>query len=367
MNNKLLLLVPASSAKGGISYYFETLRSEFPPNIEYHVRGTRSWPKRTGFLPKLLRIGFDYKEFQKKISKGNYALIQTSTSLGIRTFIRDGIFLLLARRKGIKTIVFFRGWNDTSVNRINRILFLFKLIFFRADKIITLSEKSKSQLLKWGYKKEIIVETTVVNKNLINDLCENEIALKYTNLKKNKKFNFLFLSRTEKRKGIFELLEAFRKISLGKTIDASLTICGDGSEMTNVKNYIDSNHITNVKVTGFVENEKKRKALWDSHALILPSYEEGMPNSVLEAFGFGLPVITTKVGGLADIFKEGVNGHFIEINNVDDIVSKIEKLVCDSDLMQNMAITNFKMACDKFRSDKVAKRMIKIYERTIYE
>jgi len=360
--SKVLILVPSITARGGITNYYQVLRNEFPSFVEYFERGARTWPVRKGFLQELIRAYRDFLNFKRRVELKDITLVQSTTSLGLSTTIRDGFFLRYARKKGIKTIVFFRGWdNEAEEKNQKRYLKLFKYFFFHADALIVLSKRTESVLKNWGYKKKIYTETTVVDKSLIKDISDTFIKEKFGDINKTGKINILFLSRIEKRKGIYELIDAYKVLRNKSKYDFSLTICGDGFELEPIKQKVDLEQIEGVKIKGFVEGEQKKQFFRQAHIFIFPSHGEGMPNAVLEAMGFGLPIITTPVGGVVDFFEEGKNGYFTTINNSLELVQKIEMLTSNDRLFTEIAINNYKLALERFSSDKVAKRILNIF------
>lgn len=366
MGGKFLFLVPAETARGGITNYYHVLRSEFPDEVEYFIRGSRTWPQRKGLLNELIRAYLDYKRFKRRLSQNDIKLIQTSTSLGIATTIRDGLFIRYAHKKGVKTIVFFRGWDEKTWDKIKRRIRFFRFFLFSSDKILTLSENVKNHLINCGYSKEIILETTTFDKNLSINISECFIKDKFREIDTKKEINLLYISRIERKKGIYDLVDAF-EILYNKSIffKLSLTICGDGFELDQIKKYIDIRKLDNVQVKGFVYGDIKQLVFKTAHIFILPSQTEGMPNAVLEAMGAGIPVISTRVGGIIDFFVDGINGFFIEFDNPYDIVAKIEQMTADKEILTNMALVNYKTANQRFRSDIVAKRILSICDATI--
>jgi glycosyltransferase involved in cell wall biosynthesis len=366
-NKKILILVPAKTARGGISNYYQVLKNEFSRRIEYFERGSRTWPYRKGFLAELLRAWKDYLAFRKRVAENDIGLIQTTTSLGFNTIIRDGLFIRYARKKKIKTIVFFRGWDDILVDKTEKwYLLFFKLFFLKADLLITLSHKSKNDLRRWGCCQEIRIETTLVDRKLLKNVDESFIIKKFSQM--GNKVNLLFLSRVEIVKGIFELLEAYKILSNDSKIGCclSLSICGDGKAIEEVNKWIKTERIKGVELKGFVAEDQKRDAFETAHIFLFPSFHgEGMPNAVLEAMGCGLPIVTTQVSGVVDFFVPGKNGYFILKNDSNDVVEKIKKLLQDKDGMCAMALNNYRYAEKVFRSDKVAQRMEKIFDQTM--
>ena len=60
--------------------------------------------------------------------------------------------------------------------------------------------------------------------------------------------------------------------------------------------------------------------------MILPSFREGYPGIIIEAFSVGVPVIATNIGGIPEIVENGVNGILIEPKNVEDLTRAIKSI-----------------------------------------
>jgi glycosyltransferase involved in cell wall biosynthesis len=90
-----------------------------------------------------------------------------------------------------------------------------------------------------------------------------------------------------------------------------------------------------------------------------------MPNSVLEAFAYGLPIVTTKVGGLIDIFKEPENGVFAEIKDINSLSEAIKYLISNPNILESIAINNYHYALNKFHPSIVTSRLMSIYQEVI--
>lgn len=128
-----------------------------------------------------------------------------------------------------------------------------------------------------------------------------------------KKYDLVFASRLEKNKGIFNLIEAI-KIAKEKRPDIKLLIIGQGPERKNLElQTINYKLQTNIIFSGWLETTRDMAMAMNSAKIFVnPSLNEGGPRVVLEAVACGLPAITTKVGLMHDLIRDGENGLFTD-------------------------------------------------------
>jgi len=143
----------------------------------------------------------------------------------------------------------------------------------------------------------------------------------------NEKFeqlSLVFIGNIIKTKGIYELLNTV-KIMLKSGSDFHLHIVGKGSEIGNIKKLIIKNNLQqSITVHGVINHNHVVNLLQKCHALILPSYREGVPNVIMEAFACGVPVVATKVGGIPEVVNDS-NGVLINSYAEADIAEGIQK------------------------------------------
>ena len=350
---KILINVPRGK-HGGVANYYAGLSDKFKLNIVYNYTGGRSNTKMFLFY-----ILFDYLIFVFKLIKINPDIVHLNPSLDKKSTIREGVFLVIAKLFKKKVIVFWRGWRKDIEEEITiKYSSLFMRIYGKADSFIVLANDFKNALVKWGVKKTIHTETTQINDSLIKDFhVENKTFVEAS---------LLFLARVEKNKGIYETINAVKLLNKNDP-NISLTVAGSGAELEQAKQYVQDNQLKNIKFIGYVFNENKIAAFKKSNIYIFPTYYgEGMPNSVLEAMGFGLPVITRPVGGLKDFFEDGKMGYITESKDPKVFADLIENLISNKEKMKEISKYNHEYAKENFLASKVAKRLEKIYENTIY-
>ena len=99
----------------------------------------------------------------------------------------------------------------------------------------------------------------------------------------------------------------------------------------------------------------------DADIFILPSYNEGLPMSILEAMSYGLPVISTPVGGIPEIVKDGVNGYLIFPGDNEALAEKIELLAKNKELRLRMGQENYKLVSQKYNAGTIINQLKILY------
>ena len=359
---KILLLTPDIEKRGGVANYYRTLRSHLNSSVEYLTVGTRS-DDRCGMhgCRRMLR---DYLTLWRKLKSGHYNIVHLNPSLMRKAIVRDALSCILAKIYGVRVIVFIRGW-DEAYERIVRRHFLlpFRLVYFQADSFIVLGSKFRDSLVEMGCHKPIYIETTVVP----DEIFANPPSDAHRQRVSAQEFNILFLARIEKDKGIYETVDAFR-ILLARYSFVRMTIVGDGLELGEVREYVRIGGIEGITFGGYVCGEAKASAFTNADVYVFPTmHGEGMPNSLLEAMAYGLPVITRPVGGVADFFEHGKMGFLTESKEPSIFAELLERLVTNEPLRKQMGDYNRSYAYDRFRASQVAKRLINIYGDVLAE
>jgi glycosyltransferase involved in cell wall biosynthesis len=95
--------------------------------------------------------------------------------------------------------------------------------------------------------------------------------------------------------------------------------------------------------------------------LVIPSFSEGLPNVLLEAFANGKPIVSTRVGGIPEIISHGKNGFLVEPGRVDEIVDYVLLLLKDPDLRVQMGNSGRKIIEEKFDFRKRTEILEKFY------
>ncbi|ENM5835796.1 glycosyltransferase, partial [Vibrio metoecus] len=174
--------------------------------------------------------------------------------------------------------------------------------------------------------------------------------------------NFTFIGELSKRKGITDLLNAF---AMNEVENARLLIAGNG-DIAQLSYLCTELGISNkVEFLGWINNKQKLDLLARTDVVVLPSYAEGLPMSILEAMSAGLPVITTSVGAIGDAITNNVNGLIVEPGNISDIFLAINELASNPDKRIEFGIAAKNKFDDFFNEDIVARKLACYYSDLI--
>ena len=176
-----------------------------------------------------------------------------------------------------------------------------------------------------------------------------------------KKKQILFSGTLYAGKGYQDLIRAFAKIAK-KYPDWNVVLAGNG-EVEKGRAISKELDIANqVEFLGWVSGEQKDKAFRESMIFCLPSYAEGFPMAVLDAWAYGLPVITTPVGGIPDVAKDGKNMLLFNPGDIDALAQQMEKMIVNEELRKSIADESILFAHTTFNLNTINKQLGNIYE-----
>jgi len=105
------------------------------------------------------------------------------------------------------------------------------------------------------------------------------------------------------------------------------------------------------------------KIYQDSHIVVLPSYREGMPKSLIEACAIGRPIVTTDAIGCRECVDEGKNGFKVPVKSINELARAIEKLILDKKLREKMGVQSRLKAEKEFSQVMVISKHLEIYNK----
>ncbi len=173
---------------------------------------------------------------------------------------------------------------------------------------------------------------------------------------------FLFLGRIGERKGVYDLLEVLHTHRAALEGKYLLELGGDG-ETEKLQQLITQYALSeSVKFLGFVTGKQKEQRLREADVYILPSYHEGLPISILEAMSFGLPVISTNVGGIPEVVVPDKNGLLIEAGDHSAIYEAIKFFIDHPHKINDYGAHSYQMVSQRYFPAPVMRSLAELYQ-----
>lgn len=163
---------------------------------------------------------------------------------------------------------------------------------------------------------------------------------------------FGYLGRLIPVKGPLRFVEVTKKFP-----KVSFALGGEGQLFDEIKKDAPSN----VKVLGWVNSAEFMSAI---DVLVATSESEGIPVALIEAAFAGVPVISTDVGSVSEVVKDGKTG-FVTSKNVDDLASAINRFLQDPILIKAYGTNAKRVAANEFSTTKMVERHIAMYQSII--
>jgi glycosyltransferase involved in cell wall biosynthesis len=174
----------------------------------------------------------------------------------------------------------------------------------------------------------------------------------------------LFVGRFLKEKGVFELMEAARRMR-SEEIPFELHMAGDFDHGNRSSASYDD--LVGWKKEGLVDWSGKledvRDKLAEADVVVLPSYREGTPRSLLEALAVGRPLVTTDVPGCRNVVEENVNGLLVDPHDPVELADAMIKLIENENLREQMGHASRELAEQKFDERNVIRQTIGVYQK----
>lgn len=356
---RAIIIAHDAHVTGGVNNFLRIMRAKYRPRVESirFINGRREGEiGRKMVLSRMLR---DYIRFIFTVLANRYDILHLNPSMDSSSAPRELIFVWICRLFSPKTkiVIFYRGWSWTSFEEVQRSRtkkLLFRATQLLANRVLVLSTSFKAALIQLGVPEEKIYLTTTMFEGDMFAL--NEVkALAHQS-------NIVFLSRFLREKGGHLLIDAFSRLT-SQYPDLRLVMAGDGPERSALETQARALGVSRrVEFTGHVSGARKMDLLTSAKIFALPtSHPEGMPNALLEAMAAGLPVVSTAIGGIPEVVRDGTNGILLKVIDVDSLVKALQKYLDDPALWLRTSTLNVSWAWENFESQKVADRMADHY------
>lgn len=344
---KVLLLGPDIRCKGGIASVLNNYLT-YPDKgfIEFKFISVRG---DNGFMLKLVQLIFGLIQMLCMFLFNRIQIIHAHPS-EYNGFIRYVPYFLVAKMCRKRIILHMHGGSFESYFNTQAyvIKVMIREMLTSCNTIICLS-------LYWQkYYRGLGCEKVIILPNTVNQPEPNPYDLNSTNI--------TYLGFIEEQKGIYVLLQAIRHLQ--ECSDIHFHIYGSG-EIENLNSKVVELGIKNrVTVHSWIDSFGRDRVLRDTSIFVLPSYFEALPMSLLESMAYGIPVISTNVGGIPDLIKSD-NGILVTPGSVEPLSIAIENLYKNRELRLKMSAANYCKVKKSYTMATTFTNLQKIYKSII--
>lgn len=348
IDSNILFIGPYSkNPKGGVAFVLSEYEKLFPD--AYFVASTKSgnkFIKLLGFIlgmihfvyllitrPKIKIVhihGASYSSFKRK-----YIIYKAA-----KFFNKKVIYHI----HGAEYELFYKRAGQRKKNKIQKFI-------NNTDCIVCLSKSWKDFFTKEFSPKRIAI---------IPNIISEPKSIQKEKIKSNEPLLFLLLGFVDKRKGVWLLLETLKDHKHAIKNKAIFKIGGNG-ETQKLQQLIKEYALSEVVLfVGWVSGDEKQELLATSDVYMLPSYNEGLPISILEAMSYSLPILSTNVGGIPEVVSDD-NGIIIEPGDKEELWKAIEFFIkADKKQLEEMGDASFKKVKPHL-PEEVQNQLLKLY------
>jgi glycosyltransferase involved in cell wall biosynthesis len=304
-----------------------------------------------GALLKLRTAAGALLRFCAMLLRGQVSLLHCHTA-SRNSFWRKTPFFLLAFLFRVPAILHLHGgefhlFYEKESGPLKR--WLIRFIYDRAAHVLVLSERWRQWVCSISRNARVSIIFNPVQLPALPDWSRRVPG------------QTLFFGRLGRGKGVYDLLAAARELK-DRHPGLQLALGGDG-EVDKARAAAEELGLgAHTQFLGWVRGEQKARALERASIYTLPSYNEGMPMSILEAMAYGLPVLATPVGGIPDVVSDGVEGYLVAAGDVAALAQRWNELLENPALAQRMGEAARRKVAARFSADAVLPQLGALYQ-----
>lgn len=268
------------------------------------------------------------------------------------SFYRKALLVRLCRLRHIPVVLHHHGaeFDDFYAKMNAKEKAYVKRILETADCNLVLSEFLRGKLLEKAPAANVVV---------LHNAVQAPAARAY----RPESRRIVMLGRQGQRKGSFDLLKAVADIDGKISPEVSLWMCGDG-DVEGVRKKAEELGISHrLAYTGWVDGSGKEDCLAEAMVHVLPSYREGLPMSILETMGRGIPNISTRIASIPEVILDGETGFLMEPGDTGRLSGLLLRLADDWALRDRLSQGGYRLVAEKFSLKTNIAALESIYER----
>ena len=340
-NRKVLFLATSRKTRGGIAAVLNAY-TKFPFWNEYHVCWIGTHIDRSQYWKWLFAVK---ALFCYICCSGFYDLVHIHVG-ELPSIKRKFIFFKIAKLCQKRIVIHLHIGNQLDDYKNSR---LCRELLEGADAIIVLSQSIRKKISTYFGVEEKV--------HVIYNPCSIVSNVHYSDQSKY----ILFAGTLNQNKVYTVLIRAFAKIAINFS-EWRLVLAGNG-EMEQAQQLAKDLGVEHqVVFAGWVTGSKKDRLFRDASVFCLSSYAEGFPMAVLDAWSYGIPVVSTPVGGLPDVLKDGENALLFQPGDVDMLANRFKQVLSDATFRKQLSAASLALSKGLFSPQTINSQIESLYE-----
>lgn len=354
MEKKRVLIVGPSPtrSKGGMATVIEEIQNDEKLHEDFDIEVFESYIDGNK-LVRLLYSAFAFVKFC--LTKRNYDLYHIHAASRGSTF-RKGRYVDVIKKWNKKVILHIHGaqylmfFDEITSEKQKRVIGILK----KVDMVVALSSDWKEKFDKrFGLTNCSVLENGIDMERLAPAIQDPAI---HHNA-------FVTLGRLGQRKGTYDLVEAV-DIARKTVPNIKCYLAGDG-DVERVRELVKRRNLEkNIVVVGWADFDKKLELLKSVSTVVLPSYNEGLPMSVLEGMACGKGIISTTVGAIPEVISSE-NGLLVTPGDVPALATALVRCSQDIDYLNRTSEANLKKVADRFSMKAMHRKLASYYREVL--
>lgn len=355
---RIILLGPSLQAVSGVSTHLNQLfGSSLADEYQLVHFQVGSEGKCENVFQKLQRFLLSPFALAVKIIAVAPDIVHLNTSIDQKGFWRDAVYLMVAKLLR-KQVVYQVHGGELPQQFFEGNQFLtgfFRWLLSRPDAVVLLASVEREAYEQFTEFKRLLVIPNAID---LDD---------YTGRDETKSesgsIRLGYIGRLDHSKGIFEAIEALNILRKAGVENATLSIAGSGPAEEDLRGQVKLLGLDKEVIFAGALFGQQKKNFWEqTDIFVFPTYREGLPYTVLESLASGTPMVTTRVGGIGDVIKDGVHGIFVEPHDAARVAAAIKRMIEDSEGTQKMSIECVARAREFYGIDRLARQFSELYK-----
>lgn len=270
------------------------------------------------------------------------------------SFIRKGLLMLLGYPFGVRTVLHHHGAELIQTFRSGTVLmrWIMRKVVRRADVNIVLGDVWRRFLVD-----DVGAEPSAV---VVLRNASSDVGSAGALLRSGSERRLLLLANLSPRKGVSEFIQALALLRRrGRSVPATLA---GGGEVERYKAEAAAEGVADLcRFTGWVCPTLVEELFGEAAMLVLPSFHEGLPMSILEALSARVPVVATPVGGIPEVLTSEKNCVLVPPGDVEALAAAIERVLTDSVFRERIAADGRSLYEREFEPNAYIRSLLEIY------